>query len=219
MEGAEVAHLHLPGLTLKYYPRTEALTPHSRDIVPGVYEGGFKLWECTADLLRFLQAHPQLVAGKRVLEMGCGHGLAAVLAAKLGATCIGLQDFNSEVLTQLTRTTLEANECGERAGEWLGGDWATLKRSGEAYEVILGAELIYSENNYGKITAFLEEFLGEGGVCLMANKHYYFGVGGNMPAFKKHLAAAGFLHESVAQLVPPTGGNKKEIILISRAPK
>jgi cyclopropane fatty-acyl-phospholipid synthase-like methyltransferase len=106
MEGAEVAHLQLPGLALKYFTRTEGLSPHNRDIVPGVYEGGFKLWECTSDLLRFLVDHPQLVAGKRVLEMGCGHGLAAVLAAKLGATSLGLQDFNPEVLTQLTRRTL-----------------------------------------------------------------------------------------------------------------
>ena len=47
-------------------------------------------------------------------------------------------------------------------------------------------------------------------MSILANKHYYFGVGGNMPGFKKAIAEAGDLAcESLAKIVPEKGGNKK----------
>ena len=58
------------------------------DLVPGKYEGGMKVWECSVDLCRWLQDNPGVMAAARlppendfdkgmfrVLELGCGHGL------------------------------------------------------------------------------------------------------------------------------------------------
>ncbi|KAF9517810.1 hypothetical protein BS47DRAFT_1371242 [Hydnum rufescens UP504] len=49
------------------------------DLVPGVYEGGLKTWECSIDLAAYLASltsrpscHPQWIRGKHVLEVGCG---------------------------------------------------------------------------------------------------------------------------------------------------
>ena len=33
------------------------------DLIPGVYEGGFKLWECAVDLSRFLAEMPEVRSG------------------------------------------------------------------------------------------------------------------------------------------------------------
>ena len=82
----------------------------SSDLVPGIYEGGLKLWEGAVDLLSVLAgtyataacaAHeitdsyhplasdapePRLsLAGSRVLELGCGHGLPGIFALIGGA--------------------------------------------------------------------------------------------------------------------------------------
>ena len=64
--------------------------------------GGFKLWECAVDLASFLSNEWQIgmrlglgpmkgptmgrtLAGKRVLELGCGHGLPGIVALINGA--------------------------------------------------------------------------------------------------------------------------------------
>jgi predicted nicotinamide N-methyase len=44
------------------------------DLVPGVYEGGLKVWECSVDLCRYLQENNVAISG-HVLELGCGQGL------------------------------------------------------------------------------------------------------------------------------------------------
>lgn len=41
------------------------------DLVPGVYEGGFKVWESTRDTVELILANKDLVAGKRVIDVSC----------------------------------------------------------------------------------------------------------------------------------------------------
>ena len=53
----------------------------------------------------------EMFVGKKVLEIGCGHGLLGVLAKKLGAAEVCFQDYNQSVIEGLTRQTVELN-CG-----------------------------------------------------------------------------------------------------------
>ena len=39
------------------------------DLEPSKYEGGFKVWESTKDLLEYLYQNPDLVRGKTVLDV------------------------------------------------------------------------------------------------------------------------------------------------------
>ena len=39
-----------------------------------------------------------MIAGKRVLELGCGQGLPGIMAMKAGASHVVFADFNDEVL-------------------------------------------------------------------------------------------------------------------------
>ena len=69
------------------------------DLLPGVYEGGFKLWECAVDLAAFVAAElpaEAVAPGQRVLELGCGHGLPGVVALLRGAH-VDFIDYNIEV--------------------------------------------------------------------------------------------------------------------------
>lgn len=42
------------------------------DLVPGIYEGGLKTWECSVDLAASLSDIDPVLEGKKVLEIGCG---------------------------------------------------------------------------------------------------------------------------------------------------
>jgi len=101
------------------------------DVVKGKYEGGFKLWECAVDLVRFIMTLPEeeeeddasasasasaspslslsLLRGASVLELGCGHGLPAIAAATRGAKRVVFADYNPEVLSSLTIPNVRAN--------------------------------------------------------------------------------------------------------------
>jgi hypothetical protein len=50
------------------------------DLVPGVYEGGFKIWEGSLDLVRFLHNEAIPLRDRRVIELGCGHGFPGIYA-------------------------------------------------------------------------------------------------------------------------------------------
>lgn len=39
------------------------------DLVPGVYEGGLKTWECSLDVVDYLNSNPLLFVGKKTVEV------------------------------------------------------------------------------------------------------------------------------------------------------
>lgn len=83
------------------------------DLVPGVYEGGLKTWECSLDLVNYLDglsgASPSYFWGKRILEVGCGTGIPSMYVlhrlfsgGSSAGTHIHLQDYNASVLELIT---------------------------------------------------------------------------------------------------------------------
>ncbi len=54
---------------------------------------GAKVWSVAHVLARELVQSPQIVAGKRVLEIGAGCGLNGIVAAKLGAAEVRQQPW------------------------------------------------------------------------------------------------------------------------------
>ncbi len=65
-----------------------------------------------------------------------------------------------------------------------------------------------------KIIKFLENNMSSAGICYLANKNYYFGVGGNLVQFKERLEENGFIYDVMCKIIPKSGGNKKEILEI-----
>ncbi|KAJ6456378.1 hypothetical protein C8R45DRAFT_577010 [Mycena sanguinolenta] len=83
------------------------------DLVPGVYEGGLKTWECSLDLVGYLDGlrdpNGSYFSGKRILEVGCGTGIPSVyLLSSLFSensnvnAHVVLQDYNASVLELIT---------------------------------------------------------------------------------------------------------------------
>ncbi|KAG2071425.1 hypothetical protein BDR04DRAFT_1075411 [Suillus decipiens] len=82
------------------------------DLVPLVYEGGLKTWECSLDLASYLDSISSRfdVSGKRVLEIGCGTSIPSLYILhrifssppSQEQTHIHLQDYNASVLELVT---------------------------------------------------------------------------------------------------------------------
>ncbi|XP_055540658.1 histidine protein methyltransferase 1 homolog [Wyeomyia smithii] len=179
------------------------------DLIPGVYEGGLKVWECTFDLGELIaeqERYTKLLKNASVLDLGCGSGILGILAAKLGAASVCFQDYNREVLTNVTIKNYCFNCCNEKNDiqsqakpSFYSGDWASFgRKTQELYDIILTSETIYDTRNYGKLINLLKSKLKRNGVVLLAAKTYYFGVGGGLRQFEQALEADGMLGHRVA---------------------
>ena len=247
----------------------------SNDLIPGVYEGGFKLWEGAIDLSRHLIAKygnpnpgeaaaapgggvftppssaapgggvftPGVAApgggvftppssaleGKKVLELGCGHGLPGILCLLLGAE-VHFQDYNHEVLTQLTMPNVAANfamhsQPGRSrprtrffSGDWGSvGDMLSMMGMGGEYDLILTSESIYNEESSERLLETIKRVLRPPhGLAMVASKSYYFGVGGGTKAFRGLVKRDGIFEVSDEGSRVIEGqvesGNKREVI-------
>lgn len=65
------------------------------DLVPGIYEGGAKIWECTHDLLNYMAYNfdEDEWPLNKVLDLGCGSGLIGLFAFLRGS----MVDFHDYV--------------------------------------------------------------------------------------------------------------------------
>ena len=165
------------------------------DVKSGVYEGGYQLWECTIDLLNFLADED--FTGKVVMDLGCGQGLLGILALLKGAQCVLFQDFNLEVLKELTLPNIDLNiqhdpslsgRCRFQYGDWSALQTFQLACEYTHIEPIIGIHLLYNPASYGKLSNLLKAKLKAPlGQAILANKLFYFGCGGNLNDFTDHL--------------------------------
>ena len=58
---------------------------------------GGVVWDCGIALAQFIDTHPELVRGRRVLELGCGTGLCAALFRSAAARLVGV-DVSARML-------------------------------------------------------------------------------------------------------------------------
>ncbi|NWV16325.1 MET18 methyltransferase, partial [Origma solitaria] len=91
---------------------SKSVSSHS-DLIPGVYEGGLKIWECTFDLLDYFSEAQIEFTNKTVLDLGCGAGLLGIVALRGKADRVHFQDYNSTVIDEITLPNVVANCINE----------------------------------------------------------------------------------------------------------
>ncbi|NWX39200.1 MET18 methyltransferase, partial [Steatornis caripensis] len=91
------------------------------DLIPGVYEGGLKIWECTFDLIDFFSEADIEFTNKTVLDLGCGAGLLGIVALRGKAEKVHFQDYNSTVIDEITLPNVVAN-CRSKSSRIGSGD-------------------------------------------------------------------------------------------------
>ncbi|XP_009625430.1 uncharacterized protein LOC107783878 [Nicotiana tabacum] len=213
------------------------------DLVPGKYEGGLKLWEGSLDLVKTLNSEMQSgqlsLTGKRVLELGCGHGLPGIFACLKGARAVHFHDFNAEVLQCLTIPNVNANiqqnllatDNDSAEVRFFASDWSeahlilphvladeggtkSCKTVDKAagYDIILMAETVYSVSTLPTLYKLIKKCLhSPHGIVYLAAKKHYFGVGGGSRRFISIVEKDGILAASLVAEVTDGSSNVREI--------
>ncbi|CAH8468245.1 unnamed protein product [Dicrocoelium dendriticum] len=181
------------------------------DIVPGILEGGFTVWDGSKELITavlFNLSH-SVFRHKTVLELGCGCGLPGLAAMKLGAKRVTFQDYNRDVLTHWTipnaKLNLAACESAVPHLDFVSGDWLRLAEHWESsrthkYDIILTAETIYRPDLYHRLLRVIKATLDPCGSVFMMCKGSY-GSGGNFMDFLDIVNAEDSFHVDVEPLV------------------
>lgn len=169
------------------------------DLIPGIYGGGYKIWESSIDLVYYLLdelKNEGISADANYLELGCGQGFPGIICFKLGAQKVLFSDFNKEVILHTLWPNIILNcesECKETICylkdrvKCIAGDWSELSLAlnnrlyddlPDKFDVIISAETLYSIESCHSLFQMVTKHLSVTGKCYIATKRYYFGVGG-----------------------------------------
>jgi predicted nicotinamide N-methyase len=120
-------------------------------------------WAGGLALARFVLERPQLVAGRRVLDLGSGSGLVAIAAAKAGAAAVMAAEIDPTALVaisfnaRLNDVSIETIERDLTGGEPPPAD------------LVLVGDLFYEARLARRVTRFLDRCLEAGAEILVGD--------------------------------------------------
>lgn len=109
------------------------------DIITGIYEGGYKIWECSIDLSSYILNNniEKYISSQldknhsKVIDLGCGHGLPGISTLQIGFKYVYFSDLNKEVINEATIPNICMNcntiETSLHA-KCYSGDWLSLSK-------------------------------------------------------------------------------------------
>jgi predicted nicotinamide N-methyase len=135
--------LHLADDAIVLRARLEA------QVGPGLTPFWASAWAGGQALARYVLDHPQVVAGRRVLDVACGSGLVAIAAAKAGAAEVIANDIDPYALAAVAmNATANAVTVAVGEGDLLVGD------GGDA-DMILAGDAFYDAELAARMLGFL----------------------------------------------------------------
>ncbi|KAJ3227373.1 hypothetical protein HDU81_006755 [Chytriomyces hyalinus] len=187
------------------------------DLINGVYEGGFKTWECSLDLVALLAGLDSAawITGKKVLELGCGSALPGLYCLTKGSR-VDFQDYNELVIRLVTMPNAAINTVAKPAVEDVdaNGTFEVENLNGdEQYDLILTSETIYSTEAHAKLHDVMKRSLKRDG--LIAAKKPYFGCSGDLQQFLTLVRSQGVFQMETLQEF--TSGVHRVIIQLTLA--
>lgn len=122
-----------------------------------------ELWPSAINLAAYLLANPEIVAGKSVLELGCGSGLSGIAAGLAGAREVLMTDYLDDALA-FAAEMWKMNLTTAPATALL--DWRSPDPSLRP-DVILAADVAYEARNFAPLIHTFKTILPEGGTILL----------------------------------------------------
>lgn len=161
------------------------------------------LWPSGQILARVMAE--RVVSAERILELGCGLGLASLVAHRRGAD-ITASDFHplaGNFLHENLRLNALAHLPFVRTG-WQ-DDCVELGH----FELIIGSDVLYERDEAGVLPAFIQRH-----ACRQAEVVIVDPDRGNRPHFNRHMAGLGFaFSDTRADCIQPDGSRYKGRIL------
>jgi predicted nicotinamide N-methyase len=126
-----------------------------------------ELWASSTVLAGHLRRRPGL-AGKDVLELGCGLGLAGIAAAQAGASVV-MTDYEDDAL-EFARfnAALNLDEAALSRVALRLMDWRDADVPGR-FDIVVGADIVYERKNFESLRSLVRRVLRPGGVFLLAD--------------------------------------------------
>lgn len=124
-----------------------------------------ELWPASLLLAEWLDQCRDRVQGKACLDVGCGLGLSACVAADAGARVIGL-DYILDAL-RYARANTEENEVN-LAPLWVQMDWRRPGLKPRCFDLIWGADIFYEKRFAKPLVRLFEHVLAPGGRVWLA---------------------------------------------------
>jgi predicted nicotinamide N-methyase len=127
------------------------------------------LWPSGMALTEALLARPDLVRGRRVLELGCGLGVTAIAALACGAK-LWVADVFAEALLFCRYNTLHNTD---RTPRTLPANWRTEAgrdacRALGPFDVVLAADVLYEEEDREPLAEWVPHLLMPKGIFMLA---------------------------------------------------
>ncbi|CAE7726875.1 eef1akmt3 [Symbiodinium pilosum] len=134
---------------------------------------GCIVWPSAHSMCAHLCAHPELVRGKRVVELGAGTGLVGLVCSALGAAEVVLTDLSQGLPLLQRNVQLNVGALGgaaTRVAELRWGQQASIQVAPEGCDVVIGCEVIYQHDDEtaSALVATMRHLAGKDGSCLMA---------------------------------------------------
>ena len=143
------------------------------------------LWESAIGLARYVSELGATFSGQHILEIGCGFGLAGIVACQAGAKVV-FTDFEHDAL-QFALHNSQLN--GIENGVFVQMDWNTPCFNSK-FDVILASDVIYEEQNWESILGLLLNLLVSDGIAIFSEPNRK-----NADGFFKCITENGFTFE------------------------
>jgi predicted nicotinamide N-methyase len=113
------------------------------------------VWESATAVGQLLCRRPELCRGS-CLDLGCGQGLAGMVAAELGAQVV-LADIDEDCLEIAGHNVARwADRCEVRLLNW------QRDELGRSFDLIIGSDVLYERDQWEFIEAFLQKHIHVG---------------------------------------------------------
>lgn len=162
-------------------------------------------WPAGLQLAAHMAARP-LRAGERVLEVGCGLGLASLVCHRRGIDVTASD--NHPLAGDFLARNAGLNGLAPlpyRHGDWAGGDAdlpaGTAERVSGAYDLVIGSDVLYERDDGGHLASFIERHVGAVAEVLIVDPDR-----GNRPAFTRRMNDRGYVLRETRLRTPEADG-------------
>jgi predicted nicotinamide N-methyase len=128
-----------------------------------------EVWPSAIGLATFLLQYPEQVAGRQVLEIGCGLGLPGIVAGSLGARVL-LSDYLAEALT-LAGHNWRLNQYSDATTRQL--DWRDLSSMPEA-DLVIASDVAYESRAFPDLEKLIRHYLSRRSTILLSEPQRQF---------------------------------------------
>lgn len=122
-------------------------------------------WAGGQALARYILDHPQIVRGKRVLDLACGSGLVAIAAKKAGALHVVANDIDAFAMPAIA---LNAEANGVTL-EMEGIDRLDPATALEPFGTVLAGDIFYERDTASRAFSFLQRMKANGAHVLVGD--------------------------------------------------